>query len=265
MNKKALLVVSFGTSYEATRKKTIDGIEQDLSSAFPDRIFYRAWTSKMIIRKIKNRDGIHVDTVTEAMERMIADGIDDVLVQPTHILNGVENDLMREDIAAFRDRFKQIRIGDPLLMYTDDFIAVARGVADALPSLKEDEAIVFMGHGTDHSANMTYPALDYVFRDLGLSRCFVATVEGYPALDSVMRDLKACGCIRKVYLVPFMIVAGDHALNDMAGEEHDSWKNQLETAGYCVECILRGLGEYEVVRKLLKYHALKASGDFFEI
>lgn len=259
MSKKALLVVSFGTSYEETRKKTLDKIEESLCKAFPDRKFYRAWTSKMIIRKLKQRDGIVVDTVEEALARMAADGMDDILVQPTHVLNGLENEWMQQDILRGKERFRELKIGDPLLMYTEDFFTVIRGLMASLPSLKDDEAVVFMGHGTSHSTNMTYPALDYMFRDLGFPRAFIGTVEGYPELENVMRDLAALPQLRKVYLVPFMVVAGDHALNDMAGDEDDSWKCRLEAAGYETECILKGLGEFEAIQELFTEHAKKAA------
>lgn len=259
MNQKGLLVVSFGTSYEETRKKTIDQIEADLCAVFPDHRFYRAWTSKMIIKKLKNRDNIIVDTVPEALERMANDGVKELLVQPTHVLNGLENEWMREDIFRVKDRFETIRIGDPLLMYTEDFFSTIRGLMASLPVPTEEEALVFMGHGTTHSTNMTYPALDYMFKDRGFPHVMIGTVEGYPELDNVMRDLAALKTVRKVYLAPFMVVAGDHALNDMAGDESDSWKSRLEEAGYEVECILKGLGEFEAVRELFSAHAKKAA------
>ena len=260
MSKKALLAVSFGTSFEETRKKTIDRIEADLAEAFPDRRLYRAWTSKMIIKKLKNRDGVEVDTVPEALRRMAADGVTDILVQPTHVLDGLENDWMREDILKEKDRFEKIAIGDPLLKYTDDFFAVVRGLIDALPALGEDEALVLMGHGTTHSVNMTYPALDYIFKDIGFRNVFVGTVEGYPTLDSVLRDVRAIDPpVKKIYLAPLMVVAGDHARNDMAGEDEDSWKNRIEAAGFETECILQGLGEFPRIREIFVDHAENAA------
>lgn len=259
MSQKGLLVVSFGTSYEETRKKTIDKIEADLAAAFPDHRLYRAWTSKIIIKKLKTRDNVMVDTVPEALERMAADGVTELLVQPTHVLNGLENEWMREDIIKVKDRFETIRIGDPLLMYTEDFFSVIRGLMESLPVPNEEEALVFMGHGTSHSTNMTYPALDYMFKDLGYGHVIIGTVEGYPELSNVLRDLADLKTVRKVYLAPFMVVAGDHALNDMAGDEEDSWKSRLEEAGYEVECILKGLGEFEALRKLFTEHAKNAA------
>ncbi len=259
MEKKGLLVVSFGTSFDATREKTIDRIEADLSEVFSDRRFYRGWTSKMIIKKIKKRDGIIIDTVSDALERMAKDGIKDVLVQPTHILDGVENDLMKQDIAAQKEHFEIIRIGEPLLKDTDDYFAVVKAIMAEMKPLNHREALVFMGHGSDHSANIAYPALDYIFKDLGHKKTFIGTVEGYPALESVLRELKAYRPeIEKVRLAPLMIVAGDHATNDMAGDSDDSWKNQIQSSGFDVACDLKGLGEYDTIRTIFIAHAKAA-------
>lgn len=257
MSKQALLVVSFGTSYDSTREKTIDKLESKLSAAFPDRTMYRAWTSKMIIKKILNRDGIKINTVTEAMEQMAADGIEDVLIQPTHILSGVENDFMTNDALAFKDKFKSITFGDPLLMYTDDFLATVSAVAEEFSHLAQDEALVLMGHGTTHQTNAVYAALDYIFKAQGHNNVFVGTVEGYPDFDTMLDFLKKTE-YKKVTLAPFMIVAGDHASNDMAGDDEDSWKSLLEAEGYSVNCVLKGLGEYPAIGQVFVDHAVKA-------
>ncbi|MDO4542065.1 MAG: sirohydrochlorin cobaltochelatase [Bacillota bacterium] len=257
MSKKALLVVSFGTSYDSTREKTIDKLEEELSAAFSECTLYRAWTSKMIIKKILKRDGIKINTVTEAMERMLADGIEDVLIQPTHILSGVENDLMTEEALAFEDRFAKSSFGEPLLMYTDDFLATVKAVAEEFKELPANEALVFMGHGTTHQANSVYAALDYIFKAEGYKNIFIGTVEGYPDFDTMLKMLKETE-YKKVTLAPFMVVAGDHATNDMAGEDEDSWKSQLEDSGYDVHCVLKGLGEYSGIRQIFIDHAVKA-------
>ena len=165
--KKGLLAVSFGTSVNETREKTIDVIEADLEEAFGDHTLYRAWTSGMIIRKLKKRDGVQIDTVPEAMERMLADGITDVIVQPTHVINGIENDQMVEDVLAYRDRLKSVRFGAPLLTSEEDSTAVIRSVMEEFPDLCRDEALVFMGHGTTHYANAIYAALER----MGLEGC----------------------------------------------------------------------------------------------
>ena len=251
--KKAILVVSFGTSVNETREKTIDFIEADIREANPDASIYRAWTSKMIIRKLKNRDSVTIHTVKEAMEAMIRDGIKELIVQPTHIINGIENDLMKEDVLAYADHFDSIRFGTPLLTSTKDIEEAIRAFMEDWKDLPEKEALVLMGHGTTHYANTAYAALDYTFKDLGYSNVLIGTVEAYPSIPSILRGLKELQP-EKIHLTPFMIVAGDHATNDMAGEEEDSWKNQFEAAGYTVECHLKGLGEYEGIRKIFLKH-----------
>ncbi len=255
--KKAILVVSFGTSFPETRKKTIDRIEADFAEAFPDYRIYRAWTSKMILAKLKKRDGIVVPTVAEAVEQMIEDGIRELIVQPTHIINGIENDLMKDDILAKRDSFEKLAFGTPLLTTTEDQMAVTHAVMSEFSSLEEDEALVLMGHGTTHYANAVYAALNYTFWDLGYERCTLGTVEAYPSLEEVKKQLRGMD-VKKVILTPFMVVAGDHATNDLAGEEEDSWKRQLEAEGYQVSCVLKGLGEYPGVRAIYLKHAKEA-------
>lgn len=254
--KKAVLVVSFGTSYEETRKKTIDQIEETLRRAYPEHIFYRAWTSKMIRKKLLERDGVRVFDVTEAMEDMEKNGITEVLVQPTHVINGIENDQMLEDLSRFRDCFSRISIGTPLLTSAKDSRRVIKAVTQELQPAS-DEALVFMGHGTEHYVDAIYAALDYQFKDMGHDNIFMGTVEGYPTLDSVRKLVEKAG-FKKVVLAPFMIVAGDHALNDLSGEEEDSWKRVFEREGYEVRCILKGLGEYPAIRDIFLDHARDA-------
>lgn len=252
-NKKAILAVSFGTSHNDTREVTIDAIEKDMKDAFPDYALYRAWTSKMIIRKLKSRDHVHIHTVKEAMEQMRADGITDVLVQPTHVINGIENDLMKEDALSYRDDFHSISFGDPLLTSEQDSLDVIQAVVDEFPDLDPEDALVFMGHGTTHYANSIYAALDYTFKDRGFKNIFLGTVEAYPSMETLMKMVKEYNP-RKVILAPFMIVAGDHAKNDMAGDDPESWYNQFKAAGFDTEARFKGLGEYTGIRKILVEH-----------
>lgn len=251
--KKAILAVSFGTSHNDTRKITIDAIEQDMQAAFPDYALYRAWTSKMIIKKVNARDGVHICNVKEAMEKMLQDGITDVLVQPTHVINGIENDLMKEDALAFQEQFHSISFGDPLLTSEQDNLAVIDAITSEFKTLTKDEVLVLMGHGTTHYANAIYAALDYTFKDKGYSNIFLGTVEAYPSMESLLKMVHAYQP-KKVVLAPFMIVAGDHAKNDMASDEPDSWYSQFKAAGYDVEPVLKGLGEYTGIRKLFIEH-----------
>lgn len=254
--KKAILAVSFGTSHNDTRKITIDAIEKDIQDAFPAYSLYRAWTSRMIIKKVNSRDGVHIYTVKEAMEQMLQDGITDVLIQPTHVINGIENDLMKEDALAFQEQFHSISFGDPLLTSEQDNLAVIDAITSEFKDLTKDEVLVLMGHGTTHYANAIYAALDYTFKDKGYQNIFLGTVEAYPTMESLLKMVHAYQP-KKVVLAPFMIVAGDHAKNDMASNEPDSWHSQFKAEGYNVEPVLKGLGEYPGIRKLFIEH-LKA-------
>ncbi len=255
--KKGLLAVSFGTSVNETREKTIDAIERELAAACPDCQLYRAWTSRMIIRKLKQRDQVQIDTVKEAFARMLADGITEVIVQPTHVIKGIENEQMMEEIRSFSEHFEKISVGESLLSSEEDFCQAIKAVMAEHEDLGEQEALVFMGHGTEHHVNPVYAALDYMFKDLGYENVHVGTVEAYPSFASVLRLVKASD-VKKVRLAPFMVVAGDHAMNDMAGGGEDSWKSLLEAEGYEVTCVLKGLGEYKGIQKLYAEHAKNA-------
>lgn len=254
--KKAILAVSFGTSHNDTRKVTIDAIENDMRRAFPDYALYRAWTSKIIIKKLKNRDGILINTVKEAMEQMHADGITDVLVQPTHVINGIENDRMKEDARLYQERFHSISFGDPLLTSEQDSVDIIRAIVEEFPDLNEKEVLILMGHGTTHYANTVYTALDSAFKDMGYKNILLGTVEADPALEALIKLVREREP-SKVILAPFMIVAGDHAKNDMAGDDPNSWYSRFLAAGFRTETVVKGLGQYPGIRKILIEH-LKA-------
>lgn len=256
--KKGILVVSFGTSHLDTMEKTIEVIEKEIKERFTDCNVYRAFTSGMIIRKLKRTEGISIDTVPEALSRMASDGIEEVIIQPTHIINGIENDRMMEDLMEHMSLFKRIRVGKPLLSSVEDYKKAIHAVM-AETELDDGEMLVLMGHGTDHHANSAYPTLEYTFHALGYSQVLVGTVESFPELKNVMAKLKIAGK-KKVALMPFMLVAGDHAKNDMAGEE-DSWKSQLEEEGYEVRVIMKGLGEFRGIRQIFMEHIEEAAGE----
>ncbi len=241
-DKKALLVVSFGTSYADTREKTIGASEKALAAAFPGYDLKRAFTAQTIIDILKNRDGIETDNVAEAIEKLYQEGYGEVLIQPLHVINGEEYDDLLLDLAPYSEKFAKLIIGKPLLNNPEDYKAMLPAVSTAIPELGEHDAVVFMGHGTPHFANSAYGLMDYAFKAGGYPHVYVGTVEGYTDLESVMYFLKKDG-IEKVTLLPLMIVAGDHAQNDMAGDEDDSWKVILKSAGYEVDARLWGLAK----------------------
>lgn len=255
-SEKAILVVSFGTSYEETRRKTIDRIEEEIAAEFPQYAVYRAWTSGMIRRKLLKRDGLRIPDVKEALMQMHNDGVSEVIVQPTHVLNGIENDQMTQEVLACGECFQHVAIGAPLLTTQRDNDRIVQIIAGELHPAK-DEALVLMGHGTEHYSNTIYAALDYQFHDMGYPNIFVGTVEAYPSFESVLKKVRASG-LKRVLLTPFMIVAGDHANNDLAGEGKDSWKSRFEREGFEVQCVLKGLGEYEGVHSMFADHVREA-------
>lgn len=258
MQKTGLLVVSFGTSYHDSLKNNIEAIEKSIGNAFPGYELRRAFTSGMIIRKLKKRDDYHVDTVKEALESFLADGFTDLLVQPTHIINGIENDIMLDTLRSYKNKFHSIRVGAPLLTTTEDYRTLINGLMEEYSDLKKEEFLVFMGHGTEHDANAVYPALDYMLKADGYTNVYIGTVEGYPDL-SLVKALVHKRSPKRILLAPLMIVAGDHATNDMAGDDEDSWKNEFLREGYEVSCILKGLGEYPSIRDIFVEHAKEAS------
>ena len=253
--KKAILAVSFGTSYPDTLRKTIAATEQALAEAFPGWEVRRAFTSGMIIRKLKERDGVEIENVSQAMDRLEQEGYTHVAVQSTHVMHGEEYEKMLSQLEPYRLRM-QISVGMPLLHSEGDYTSVAQALLNWLPPLDADEALVLMGHGTTHFANSAYAQMEHMLQGL-CDRVYLATVEGYPALDSVQRQLAKRPEIRRLMLAPFMLVAGDHAQNDMSGDE-DSWAEQLKNAGYPVRCILKGLGECPAIRALFVEHCRQA-------
>lgn len=255
--KKAILVVSFGTSHLDTCEKTIVQIEQDIQNAFPDYTIYRAWTSKMIIKKLKKRDGIYIPTVAEACQQMIEDGIEQLIVQPTHVINGIENEQMKEDVLKIREHFSSIKFGTPLLTTSKDNEQIISALMEEIGTVPSEEAFVFMGHGTTHYANSIYAALDYQFKDMGYPNVYLGTVEAYPSMETLLKMVSEKNP-KKITLAPFMIVAGDHAKNDMAGDNPDSWKYQFEQNGFQVDCLLKGLGEYKKIRYMFIDHIKEA-------
>lgn len=253
-----LLVVSFGTSYNDNRRLTIGAIEKAMQEAFPDYSVRRGFTSQIIIDHVKDRDGVTIDNVGQALDRAVANGVKTLVVQPTHLMNGFEyNDLVTE-LAEYSDAFERVAIGAPLLTSDEDFQSVAQAIVDATAQYDDGQtAICFMGHGTEAESNGVYAKMQQVLTDGGHVNYFIGTVEAAPSLDDVLALVQEGG-YTKVVLQPLMIVAGDHANNDMAGDEEGSWKAAFEAAGYEVTTVVEGLGSLEAVQDLLVAHAQAA-------
>jgi len=253
-----LLVLSFGTSFNDSRRLTIGAIENSLEEAFPDYSVRRGCTANIIIDHVERRDGIHIDDIDESLKRAVDNGVKNLVVQPTHLMNGIEYDELSAKIASYSDAFDKVVIGEPLLTSDDDFKRVENAIVDWTKDYDDGKtAICFMGHGTEHASNGVYAKMQELLTADGHTNYFVGTVEATPSLDDVIEKVKAGG-YEKVVLEPLMVVAGDHANNDMAGDEEDSWKSAFEAEGFEVECLLRGLGENEEIRKIYVEHAQKA-------
>lgn len=236
--KRALLCVSFGTTVE-NGLADLMAVENALQASAPDYRFARALTSRIIRKRLASR-GEHADSLPEALETLLAEGYTHVAVQPTHLLYGYEYDKIRAEIAPYTHRFERLALGRPLLADTDDLQKAAEILCNTYPE-QNGEALVMMGHGTEHFAGIVYPAMQSVFALQGRSDVFVATVEGWPALQQILPQIQRAG-YRKVHLVPLLLVAGDHACHDMAGAEPESWKSQLQSVSISVRCTLEGLG-----------------------
>lgn len=254
-----ILAVSFGTSYHETRQATIGAIEDALREAFPQYEVRRAFTSQMIINKLKKRDNLHIDNVKEALDRAAADGFRHLILQPTHLMDGLEYNDVREELKEYESVFDSVALGAPLLDSDQDFSQVIRTVTDATKAYCDGRtAVAFMGHGSEAEANGVYTRLQEILRAEGFDQYFIGTVEAEPDLGHIMEMMKENGQYERVVLQPLMVVAGDHATNDMAGDDEDSWKSVLTGEGYQVECVLKGLGELEAIRQMYVDHARTA-------
>ena len=275
-----LLVVSFGTSFNDSRVKDIKGIEDALQAAYPDWSVRRAFTAQIIINHVQARDGEKIDNMQQAMDRAVANGVKNLVVQPTHLMHGAEYDEMMEMIDDYRDKFESVAVAEPLLgevgadatVINEDKEAVAKAVtAEAVATAgydsveaaaKDGTAFVFMGHGTSHTAKISYSQMQTVMQTLGYDNVFIGTVEGEPestSCENVIEAVKAAG-YTKVVLRPLMVVAGDHANNDMAGADEDSWLSQFEASGAfdSVDCQIAGLGGVADVEQLYIAHTKAA-------
>ena len=275
-----LLVVSFGTSFNDSRAKDIKGIEDALQAAYPDWSVRRAFTAQIIINHVQARDGEKIDNMEQAMERAVANGVKNLVVQPTHLMHGAEYDEMMEMVDSYRDKFESVAIAEPLLgevgndatVINPDKEEVAKAVTaeavqtagyESLTAAAEDgTAFVFMGHGTSHTAKISYSQMQTTMQTLGYDNVFIGTVEGEPeetSCENIIEAVKAAG-YTKVVLRPLMVVAGDHANNDMAGPDEDSWLSQFNASGdfASVDCQIAGLGEIDAIQQQYVAHTKAA-------
>ena len=275
-----LLVVSFGTSFNDSRAEDIKGIEDALAKAYPDWSVRRAFTAQIIINHVQARDDEKIDNMDQALQRAVDNGVKNLVVQPTHLMHGAEYDEMTEAINGYKDKFESVAIAEPMLgevgddatVINDDKKAVAQAITDEAckeagfdsmdAAAEAGTAFVFMGHGTSHTANITYDQMQTQMENLGFKNAFIGTVEGKPedtACDKVIEKVKEAG-YKNVVLRPLMVVAGDHANNDMAGDDEDSWKSQFVASGNFenVDAQIAGLGRIEAVEQLYVDHTKAA-------
>ena len=256
----AILVVSFGTSYNDSRDITIGAVEEAIAKAFPEYEVRRAFTAQIIIDKLAERDNLEIDNVTQALDRAVADGIRTLIVQPTHLMNGLEYADLAKELEGYKSDFDKVALGEPLLTSDGDYEAVVSAITNATKEFDQGDetAIVFMGHGTEAESNQIYSTMQEKLTEAGFGNYYIGTVEAAPALEDVMALLEEKGTYKKVVLEPLMVVSGDHANNDMAGDEEDSWKTILTQEGYEVECVLKGLGELPEIQQVYVEHTQAA-------
>ena len=275
-----LLVVSFGTSFNDSRAEDVKGIEDALAEAYPDWSVRRAFTAQIIINHVQARDDEKIDNMDQALERAVDNGVKNLVVQPTHLMHGAEYDELTEAVENYKDKFESVKIAEPLLgevgadetAINEDKAAVAEAITaeavktagfDSLDAAKEEgTAFVFMGHGTSHTAKISYSQMQTQMEQLGYENVFIGTVEGEPeetSCESVIEKIKAAG-YKNVVLRPLMVVAGDHANNDMAGDDDDSWKSQFEASGVfdSIDTQIAGLGEIDAIQQLYVAHTQAA-------
>ena len=259
-NTKEILVVSFGTSYNNSRSITIGGIESSIKEAFPDYNVERAFTADTIINILNERDGIKIDNVNQALDKAIAKGVKTLVVQPTHLMSGFEYTDLKNTLDTYKGKFEKIVLSKPLLTDDSDYTAVAKAITNRTAKYDDGKtAICFMGHGTEADSNSDYAKMQEVLTSMGFENYYVGTVEAAPSVDDLITAISKKGGYERIVLKPLMVVAGDHANNDMAGDDDDSWKNTFLSAGYkTVVSILEGLGQDNEIQQIYVDHVKEA-------
>lgn len=252
MKNTAILMVSFGTSYKKTRNETITAIEKKVKNHFKNYDIFECFTSNIIRRKIEKTTGEHIFDIYEALEHIKKKNYENLIIQPTHIIPGKEFDKISREIKNFN--FKSIKIGNPLLTTENDFQFIINFLNEKVNCISKCDILVLMGHGTEHKANAQYVKLNNMLP----KNIMLATVEGTPTIDDIVNSLHNRNDIKSIAILPFMVVSGDHATNDMAGEDDNSWKSILELNGYEVTPILKGLGSFVEIQDRYITHILEA-------
>lgn len=254
--KTGILMVSFGTSHSETREKNISRMAEAIQEVYAETPVYQAFSSDIVRAILQERDQLEIPDIEKALKKMAADGITDVKILPTHVIDGIENQKMKTVVNGMQSEFHQIDIAGPLLLREEDYVNTAEALWNELKGEAEGNILVLMGHGTPVEADGTYTRLEEEFHRQGHKDVYIATVEGKIGINEIIAKMQTKGYHTgsRVILTPFMMVAGDHAVNDMAGTEEDSFASRLTEAGYEVSCIIKGLGEYARIRSIYLGH-----------
>ncbi|MBQ8014251.1 MAG: sirohydrochlorin cobaltochelatase, partial [Treponema sp.] len=243
----------------SSRDLTIGGIEKAIAKAYPDYTVARAFTADTIIKILKERENLVIDNVDEALVRAANNGVKTLVVQPTHLMDGFEYTDLQKTLSKYEGKFSKVVLSKPLLTTDEDFSRVADAITAKTKNFDDGStAIVFMGHGTEAASNGIYSKMQGVLSSKGFANYYIGTVEAKPSVEDLLAAIQAKGSYKKVVLLPLMVVAGDHATNDMAGDEDDSWKSIFKAAGYDVECVLEGLGQDATIQQIYVDHAKSA-------
>ncbi len=254
--KRALAIISFGTSYQ-TGERALKNIEEHLKNTFLEYDCFRAFTSKRIIQKVKDEQKIQIPTVFELLTWLKEQQYEEVICQPTHMTHGVEFEKMMEQIQRFRGQFRQFKVGYPLLHEEEDCRCCVKLYIKEFAMEEKKRAFVFMGHGRENNANQEYAKLKKILEEMGYDNSYIGTIEGFPSIQEVIGQMKRHS-YQNVTLIPFVIVSGRHVYRDMIGNSERAWENQLKRAGYAVDVCMKGLGEYKKIAEIFENHVRKA-------